>query len=74
MTVYSYYTVPVKGSVIVENEDFSKVVGGTPTNPLYNALSQILDDYTKYPNWEGFTTVLSEGMIGLKILLSDKLD
>lgn len=66
LTVYSYYTVPVKGSVIVENEDFSKVVGGTPTNPLYNALSQILDDYTKYPNWEGFTTVLSEGMIGLK--------
>lgn len=66
LTIYSYYTVPVKGTVIVENEDFSKVVGGTPTNPLYNALNQLLDDYTKYPNWEGSTTVLSEGMIGLK--------
>lgn len=66
LTVYSYYTVPVKGTVIVENEDFSKVVGGTPTNPLYNAMKQLLDEYTKYPNWEGSTTVLSEGMIGLK--------
>lgn len=66
LTVYSYYTVPVNGTVIVENEDFSKVVGGTPIDPLYNELNQLLDDYTKYPNWEGFTTVLSEGMIGLK--------
>lgn len=63
---YSIYTVPETGDYVIEDENFNKITSGTPENPEYNIQSGTLNDYTIYPNWEGLTTVLAEGMIGLK--------
>lgn len=63
---YSYHPVTQNGILEVENETFGKITDGTTDNPLYNNLSQALNDCTVYPDWQGVTTMRADGMIGLR--------
>lgn len=63
---YSIYTVQQTGDYVIEDENFDRITEGTTANPEYNSLNGTLNEYTQFPNWEGLTTVLAEGMIGLK--------
>lgn len=62
----SEYTVPQSGTFVLEDENFDKVTSGTESAPLYNDIQCVLNTYTQYPDWYGYTTLLAEGMIGLK--------
>ena len=66
LATLSYYTVPASGEYVMEDEDFSGSTEGTPDNPVYNSLNCFLDEYTHYPNWEGVTTLMVDGMVALK--------
>lgn len=66
LSTASYYTVPESGEFVMEDEDFSGITEGTVDNPVYNDMQCLLDGYTQYPNWEALTTIMVEGMVGLK--------
>ena len=66
LSTASYYTVPESGDFVIEDEDFSGITEGTVDNPVYNGMQCLLDGYTQYPNWEALTTIMVEGMVGLK--------
>lgn len=62
----SDYTIPTSGTFVLDDETFDKVKTGTISSPAYNDMECALNEYTKYPDWYGTTTLLAEGMIGLK--------
>ncbi len=66
LSTISYYTMPISGTYTLEKEDFNGITEGTTSTPAYNQLQTLLDEYTKYPNWEAITSVMANGMIGLK--------
>lgn len=62
----SYYTIPESGEITIEDEDFSNVTEGTEESPAYCSIQTTFNGLTKYPNWEGITTLMAKGKIGLK--------
>lgn len=62
----SYYTIPESGEITIEDEDFSNITEGTEESPVYCSIQTKFNGLTKYPNWEGVTTVMANGKIGLK--------
>lgn len=62
----SDYKIPESGTFVLDDETFDKVTTGTVSSPVYNDVQCNLNKYTNYPDWYGTTTLLAEGMIGLK--------
>ena len=62
----SDYRIPESGTFVLDDETFDKVTTGTVSSPVYNDVQCNLNKYTNYPDWYGTTTLLAEGMIGLK--------
>lgn len=62
----SDYKIPSSGTFVLDDETFDKVTEGTISSPVYNEMEGALNEYTKYPDWYGVTTLLANGMIGLK--------
>lgn len=62
----SYYTIPESGEITIEDEDFSNITEGTEESPAYCSIQTTFNGLTKYPNWEGITTLMAKGKIGLK--------
>lgn len=62
----SFYTIPESGEITIENEDFANVTEGTEEAPAYCSIQASFNGLTKYPNWEGITTLMANGKIGLK--------
>ena len=62
----SDYKIPSSGTFVLDDETFDKVTKGTISSPVYNEMEGALNEYTKYPDWYGVTTLLANGMIGLK--------
>ena len=66
LTTVSEYKVPQSGTFVLDDETFDKVTSGTINAPEYNSIECSLDQYTEHPDWLGVTTLLANGMIGLK--------
>ena len=66
LTTVSEYKVPQSGTFVLDDETFDKVTSGTINAPEYNSIECSLDQYTEHPDWLGITTLLANGMIGLK--------
>lgn len=66
VTTLSEYIIPQTGTFVLDDETFDKVTTGTISSPEYCPLQCDLNDYTTYPDWYGITTLLADGMIGLK--------
>lgn len=65
----SDYKIPESGTFVLDDETFDKVTTGTVSSPVYNDVQCNLNKYTNYPDWYGITTLLAEGMIGLKTIM-----
>ena len=66
LTTVSEYKIPQSGTFVLADENFDNVKRGTIYDPVYNPIGCVFDQYTKYPDWSGYITLLADGMIGLK--------